>query len=145
MGVRLRLHKTSPGGVYPVTVRRLRTASARACRRLRWTRTALLRRLLLTEAVPGAGVAGPVPLCCGGEPEAAVWLASRDASHAPCAPRLSGVLGGASADWCNVPESPVPAAHGRGVVHPTQSVTIPDPTLWIYSAYRALRARRAKK
>ena len=83
---------------------------------------AITRLTLLREASLGYGLAGPVPLCRGEEPEAAVWLASRDASHAPHAPRSSGVLGGASADWCNVPGPPVPAGPGRGVVRPTQSV-----------------------
>ena len=93
------------------------------CRQPPRLNTASIRLALLREASSGHGLAGPVPLCRGEEPEAAVWLASRDASHAPCAPRLSGVLGGASADWCNVPGPPVPAALGRGVVHPTQSVS----------------------
>ena len=92
-----------------------------ACRQPPRPSTASSRLALLREASPGYGLAGPVPLCRGGEPEAAVWLAPRDASHAPCAPRLSGVLGGASADWCNVPGPPVPAAFSA-VVHPTQSV-----------------------
>ena len=83
---------------------------------------AFSRLALLREASLGYGLAGPVPLCRGGELAAAAWLASRDTSHAPRAPRSSGVLGGASADWCNVPGPPVPAALGRGVVHPTQSV-----------------------
>ena len=93
-----------------------------ACRQPPRLNTASIRPALLREAGPGHGLAGPVPLCRGGEREAAVWLASREASHAPRAPRLSGVLGGASADWCNVPGPPVPAGPGRGVVRPTQSV-----------------------
>ena len=36
--------------------------------------------------------------------------------------RSSGVLGEASADWCNVPGPPIPAGPGRRVVHPAQSV-----------------------
>ena len=93
-----------------------------AYRQPRRLNAASSRLALYRKAGPGHGLAGPVPLYCGGEPEAAVWLASRDASHAPRAPRSSGVLGGASADWCNVPGPPVPAVLGRGVVHPTQSV-----------------------
>ena len=93
-----------------------------ACRQPPRPRTAITRLALLREASLGYGLAGPVPLCCGEEPEAAVWLASRDASHAPRAPRSLGVLGGASADCCNVPGPPVPATPSRGVVHPIQPV-----------------------
>ena len=93
-----------------------------ACRQPPRPRTASTRLALLREASSGHVLAGAVPLCRGEEPEAAVWLASRDASHAPRAPWLSRVLGGASADWCNVPGPPVSAGPGRRVVHPTQSV-----------------------
>ena len=93
-----------------------------ACRQPPRPSTASSRLALLREASPGYGLAGPVPLCRGGEREAAVWLASRDTSHAPRAPRSSGVLGGSTAECCNVPGPPTPAGPGRGVVHPTQSV-----------------------
>ena len=103
MGVRLRLHKTSPGGVYPVTVRRLRTASARARRRLRWTQMAFPLRLLLTGVVPGYGVAGPVPLCCGDDHARPASPVSRKLYTYPV-----GTAGGEglSGGGCNIPGSP---------------------------------------
>ena len=93
-----------------------------ACRQPPRPSVACRRLALLRGASRGHGLAGPVPLCRGRDRVAAVWLASRDASHAPRAPRSSGVLGGASADCCNVPGPPAPAAPGCGVVHPTHSV-----------------------
>ena len=66
-----------------------------ACRQPPRMNTASIKLALLREASSIHVLVGPVPLYCGGEREAAVWLASRDASHAPQdAPRSSGVLGG---------------------------------------------------
>ena len=141
MGVRPRLHKTSPEGVYPVTVRRLRTASARARRRLRWTRTAFPRRLLLTGAVPGTGVAGTVPLCCGEDHARPVSPVSRKLCTYPV-----GTAGGEglSGGGCNIPGTPSRASPG-GVLVRLSALTNPGPSPAPLQAVQSFSSKRVKK
>ena len=141
VGVRPRLHKTSPGGVYPVTVRRLRTASARARRQPRWTQTAFRRCLLLTGAVPGYGVAGPVPLCCGDDHARPASPVSRKLYTYPV-----GTAGGEglSGGGCNIPGYPSLANPG-GVLVRLSALTNPGPSPAPLRAAQSFSSQRVKK
>ena len=141
MGVRPRLHKTLPGGVYPVTVRRLRTASARARRRLLWTQMACRRCLLLTGAVPGYGVAGPVPLCCGDDNARPASPVSRKLYTYPV-----GTAGGEglSGGGCNIPGTPSGASPG-GLLVRLSALTNPGPSPAPLRAVQSFSSQRVKK
>ena len=61
------------------------------------------RRLdLLGGAGGAAGLASPMPLSRRDERETSSRLDFRDPTHAPGAPRSSEVLGGPTAECCNV-------------------------------------------
>ena len=141
VGVRPRLHKTLPGGVYPVTVRRLRTASARTRRRLRWTQTAFPLHLLITEAAPGAGVAGPVPLCCGDDHARPASPVSRKLYTYPV-----GTAGGEglSGGGCNIPGTPSGANPG-GLLVRLSALTNPGPSPAPLRAVQSFSNQRVKK
>ena len=142
MGVRLRLHKTSPGGVYPVTVRRSAAGiGARAPPATLDADGLPPLHLPLTGAAPGAGVAGPVPLCCGDDHARPASPVSRKLYTYPV-----GTAGGEglSGGGCNIPGSPSLANPG-GVLVRLSPLTNPGPSPAPLRAVQSFRSQRVKK
>ena len=119
----------------------LRTASAHARRRPRWTQAALPRRLLLTGAVSRAGVAGPVPLCFGDYHPRTVSPVSRKLYTYPV-----GTAGGEglSGGGCNIPGTPSGANPGGLLVH-LNALTNPGPSPAPLRAVQSFSSQRVKK
>ena len=124
----------------------LRTAAcgrhpARSRRRLPWPRVAYPRRALLTGAVPGAGVAGSVPLCCGDDHARPASPVSRKLYTYPV-----GTAGGEglSGGGCNIPGTPSRASPG-GVLVRLSALTNPGPSPAPLRAVQSFSSQRVKK